>query len=169
MANVLVLKCLQKWGNARLVNIMNNAGRLIINWISRFGESAKCSLMIPNAGAMAAPAITVSSDIDSIDAVRVFATFFILVMRKFNLCVDFQSLTNENDRISVAYNCTFFYYFGRKDTKFSKNTLFTSGSYCEILDDSCPYYWRLIEILLKSFSAHWQFQGGFAVGVGLLL
>jgi len=46
--------------------IINSAGMLTMNCTIICGEEAKCSLMIPRAGAIAAPAMTVRSDIDKI-------------------------------------------------------------------------------------------------------
>lgn len=53
----------------RLVMIISRAGMLTMSCTSRSGADAKCCLIIPNAGAMAAPAITVSSDMERMVAV----------------------------------------------------------------------------------------------------
>lgn len=57
--------------------MINKAGRLMINCTSISGADAKCCLMIPMAGAMAAAAITVRSDMERIVAVTVFVILLI--------------------------------------------------------------------------------------------
>lgn len=51
---------------------------LTINCTKICGAEAKCALMIPKAGAIAAPAITVRIDIDNIVDVNSFEVFFIV-------------------------------------------------------------------------------------------
>ena len=57
--------------------MINKAGRLMINCTSISGADAKCCLMMPMAGAMAAAAITVRSDMERIVAVTVFVILLI--------------------------------------------------------------------------------------------
>ena len=58
----------------RVVKIIKSAGILTINLISNSDSEAKCSLIIPNAGAIAAPAITVNKEIDNTVAVTFLDT-----------------------------------------------------------------------------------------------
>ena len=59
-ANARVFIRRQSQGKTRFVRMINNAGRLTMSWISSGFLPAKCALITPSAGAMAAPAITVS-------------------------------------------------------------------------------------------------------------
>lgn len=56
--------------------ILDCAGRLTMSWMSSGFLPAKCALMTPSAGAMAAPAITVRSDMERMVAVTIRDTFF---------------------------------------------------------------------------------------------
>ena len=62
----------------RLVMMIDKAGRLIISCTRISDAFEKCSLMIPMAGAIAAAAMTVRSDIDSIVAVSILDLLFII-------------------------------------------------------------------------------------------
>jgi hypothetical protein len=57
--------------------MINNAGILIISLTRMSGEDEKCSLITPKAGATAAPAITVRSEIDRIVVLICFEGVFI--------------------------------------------------------------------------------------------
>ncbi len=59
--------------------IISNAGMLTRNCTCNSGAWLKWALIIPNAGAIAAPAITVSSDIDRIVAVTLLETFVCVI------------------------------------------------------------------------------------------
>ena len=76
---VLVLNRLLICRKKMLVMMMKSAGKLTINWIRMSGASAKCCLMTASPGAMAAPAMTVSSDIERIVAVTLFVTFWFMI------------------------------------------------------------------------------------------
>lgn len=60
-----------------LVMMMKRAGRLIISCTIMLGDEAKCWRMMPMAGAIAAAAITVRSDMESIVAVTDFVILVI--------------------------------------------------------------------------------------------
>ena len=63
---------------------MNSAGKLIISWIKIPDDVEKCSLITPNAGATAAPAITVRSEMDKM-VVLIFFDFGASIKIVFNL------------------------------------------------------------------------------------
>lgn len=66
MAGVLVLMIRQSDGKKKFVRMMKSAGRLTMSWTVRLLWPAKCSRMTPKAGAIAAPAITVRSEMERI-------------------------------------------------------------------------------------------------------
>lgn len=78
-ANVLVLNKEQSFENVRFVRMMKRAGRLIISCTSISGSVEKWSLISPRAGKMAAPAITVRSEIERTVKVSLPSVFLFII------------------------------------------------------------------------------------------
>jgi hypothetical protein len=67
----------------KLVRNMKSAGMLIMSCTTVSGESEKCSLIVPRAGATAAPAITVRRDSDRIAVIIPFLFFVLSIVTSF--------------------------------------------------------------------------------------
>ena len=77
-ASVLVFIHRHRSGKTMLVRMINKAGRLTMSWISSGLCTSKCRLITPNAGAMAAPAMTVNRLMERM--VKSSLLFFIIIV-----------------------------------------------------------------------------------------